>query len=35
MDKYNYININKENMVSDIREVLDSFRSLKLLEIDE
>ena len=35
MDEYNYINVNKEDMVIDIREVLDSFRSLKLLEIDE
>lgn len=35
MSKYNYVNVSKEDMVIDIREVLDSFRSLKLLEIDE
>ena len=35
MSKYNYVNVSKEDMVIDIREVLDSFRSLKLIEIDE
>lgn len=35
MSKYNYINVNKEDVIDDIRTVLESFRSLKLLELDE
>lgn len=35
MSEYGYINVDKDDMLDDIRTVIVSFRSLKLLESDE